>query len=71
LAKPKSFVPKANDPVLVQGKPNEYVVLVVRAGSKTADVRTAAGPVILYYDVSWSKLSSAKSLSKSVVEGVE
>lgn len=57
MASPKKYVPKRNDPVLVNGKPNRYVVLMVRSGRKTADVRTAAGPVILYYDVPWSKLS--------------
>jgi hypothetical protein len=52
-----------NDPVLIKGKPNKYVVVVVRPGTKTADVRTAAFPVILYYDLPWSSLSySVESL---------
>jgi hypothetical protein len=59
MANPKRYVPKMNDPVLVKGKPNRYVVVVVRAGTKTADVRSAAFPVILYYDLPWSKLSGA------------
>jgi hypothetical protein len=57
MASPNKYVPKINDPVLVQGRPNRYVVIIVRSGKKTADVRTGAGPVILYYDVPWSKLS--------------
>jgi hypothetical protein len=65
MANSKRYVPKMNDPVLVKGKPNKYVVLVVRAGTKTADVRTAAFPVILYYDLPWSRLSYlAESLCK-------
>lgn len=59
----KRYVPKMNDPVLIKGKPNKYVVVVVRPGTKTADVRTAAFPVILYYDLPWSSLSySVESL---------
>jgi hypothetical protein len=57
MANLKRYVPKADDLVLVKGKPNRYVVVGARAGTKTADVRTAAGPVILYYDVAWPKLS--------------
>jgi hypothetical protein len=57
MAKPKKYVPKINDPVLVKGKPIPSMVVMVRPGTRTADVRTAAGPVILYYDVPWSKLS--------------
>jgi hypothetical protein len=57
MANPKSYVPKMGDPVLVQGMPNKYVVLVARSGARTADVRTAAVPAILYYNVPWRKLS--------------
>ncbi len=50
-------MPKMNDAVLVKGKPARCVVVFVRANKKTADVRTAVGPIILYYELSWSKLS--------------
>jgi hypothetical protein len=63
MANPKRYVPKMNDPVRIKGKPNRYVVVVVRVSTKTVDVRTAAFPVILYYDLPWSTLSySAESL---------
>jgi hypothetical protein len=57
MANRNKYVPKMNDPVRLKGRPDPYVVLIVRSGKKTADVRTGAGPVILYYDVPWSKLS--------------
>jgi hypothetical protein len=57
MASPDKYVPKINDPVQVKGRLDRCVVLIVRSGKKTADVRTGAGPVILYYDVPWSKLS--------------
>jgi hypothetical protein len=57
MANLDTYVPKINDPVRVKGRPDPYVVLIVRFGKKTADVRTGAGPAILYYDVPWSKLS--------------
>lgn len=57
MAKPNQYVPKINDPVLLKGRRDRYIVIIVRSGKKTADVRTGAGPVILYYDVPWSKLS--------------
>ena len=56
MASSKKSVPKINDVVLVEGKPTQCVVIIVYVGAKTVDVRTAAGPVILYYDVPWAKL---------------
>jgi hypothetical protein len=53
----KRYIPKRNDYVRVKGKPHSYVVLDVRSNPKTVDVRTSAAPVILYYNVAWSKLS--------------
>jgi hypothetical protein len=57
MANQKSYVPKMGDPVLVRGMRNKYVVLVARSGTRTADVRTATVPAILYYNLPWSKLS--------------
>jgi hypothetical protein len=57
MAKARKYVPNVNDPVLVKGKADRYSVVIVRRGKKTADVRTAVGPVILYYDVPWANLS--------------
>jgi hypothetical protein len=56
----KKYIPKMNDSVLLKGLPIPHVVLLVRPGKRTADVRTSTGPVILYYDVPWSKLSLLK-----------
>ncbi|MGA2020436.1 MAG: hypothetical protein ABSH02_07590 [Candidatus Sulfotelmatobacter sp.] len=67
MANPYKYVPKINDSVLVKGKPNRHVVVIVRSGNKTADVRTEAGPVILYYDVPWSKLSYLDANQKTPV----
>jgi hypothetical protein len=57
MANRKNYVPKMGDLVLVQGMPNKYVVLVARSNARTADVRTATVPAILYYNVPWRKLS--------------
>jgi hypothetical protein len=57
MANLKCYIPKMNDPVLVKGKPYKYGDVVVHAGTKTADVRTPVFPVILYYDLPWSRLS--------------
>jgi hypothetical protein len=57
MAKATKYVPSINDPVLVKGKVDPYSVVIVWPSRKTAAVRTMVGPVILYYDVPWSKLS--------------
>jgi hypothetical protein len=53
----REYVPKRNDCVLVKGKPNSYVVLVVRTATRTVDLCTSIPPVILYYNVPWTSLS--------------
>jgi hypothetical protein len=56
MASSKKCIPKINDVVLVEGKPTQCVVIIGHVGAQTVDGRTAAGPVILYYDVPWAKL---------------
>ncbi len=62
----EKYIPKMNDSVLLKGLPIPHVVVLVRPGKRTADVRTSAGPVILYYDVPWSKLSLFKGRQASL-----
>jgi hypothetical protein len=54
------YIPKMNDSVLLKGLAIPHIVVMVRPRKRTADVRTSIGPVILYYDVPWSKLSLFK-----------
>ena len=57
MTKPNSYVPMLNDPVLLEDSDNRLVVVDVDASKRTADLRTIAGPAILYENVPWSKLS--------------
>jgi hypothetical protein len=52
----ESYVPKLNDPVLMEGETGRLLVVGVDLSKKIARVRTTEGPVILY-TVPWSKLS--------------
>ena len=54
---PKSYAPKVNDTVLIDGHGFvRYIVAVVYLDNKTADVKTTADPQILTRGVPWSKL---------------
>jgi len=57
MTNPNSYVPMLNDPVLLEDSDNRLVVIDVEASKRTAALRTIAGPVILYENVPWSKLS--------------
>jgi len=57
MTKPNIYVPRMNDPVLLEDSDNRLVVVHVDASRGTAAVRTIAGPEILYENVPWSKLS--------------
>lgn len=56
----KEYIPKANDPVFVDGKGEaRFVVINVDAKKKTVSVQaTSGGPVTFqHHDISWSRLS--------------
>jgi len=57
MSESNSYVPMPNDPVLLEDSDNRLVVVDVDASRRTAALRTIAGPVILYENVPWSKLS--------------
>ena len=57
MTESKSYVPVLNDPVLLEDSDNRLVVVDVDTSRRTAALRTIAGPVILYENVPWSKLS--------------
>ena len=57
MTNPHSYVPMPNDPVLLEDSDNRLVVVDVDASRRTADLRTIAGPAILYENIPWSKLS--------------
>jgi hypothetical protein len=59
----KEYVPKVNDHVFLKGAMGRFIVATVDAKRRTAGVRTAAGPVIFYYEVVWSKLSAPDSFA--------
>jgi hypothetical protein len=56
MAKPKAYVPKPGDPVLLEGVHSRLVVVSVDAAKKTATVATPSTPKGVY-TVPWSKLS--------------
>jgi len=53
---PREYIPKPNDPVMVEGVLGRFVVIGVDQDKKTAVVYTTTTPVIRY-TVEWSKLS--------------
>ena len=57
ITESNSYVPVPNDPVLLEDSDNRLVVVDVDTSRRTAALRTIAGPVILYENVPWSKLS--------------
>jgi len=61
----KEYVPRPNDHVFLKGAIGRFIVAIVDAKRRTAGVRTAAGPVVLYYDVAWSKLSATDESLKA------
>ena len=64
MVRHKTYAPKMNDLVTVKGNPAGCVVVFVRADKRIADVRTAAGPIIFYYGVPWSKPSYVGAVPK-------
>jgi hypothetical protein len=52
-------IPKLNDPVVIEGKTGTFVVIGIDNVKKIANVRSAAGPLILHQNVPWSAISSA------------
>jgi hypothetical protein len=50
------YGPNKNDPMLVKGNTDRDSLVIVRSQKRFADVRTAFDLVILYYDVSRSRL---------------
>jgi len=57
MAKPYDYVPRVNDLVLLEHNDSRLIVVHVDASRKTAAVKTTAGPVVLYENMSWSRLS--------------
>ncbi|MFZ0198451.1 MAG: hypothetical protein WAL05_04570 [Candidatus Sulfotelmatobacter sp.] len=57
MQEPYVYIPRTNDPVLLEDSDNRLIVVHVDASRKTAALKTLVGPVILYENVPWSKLS--------------
>jgi hypothetical protein len=57
MTTPPSYAPRPNDLVLLEDNDNRLVVVNVDASRKTADLKTIAGPTILYENIPWSELS--------------
>ncbi len=57
MTNPQSYAPRPNDLVLLEDNDNRLVVVTVDASRRTADLKTIAGPAILYENIPWSKLS--------------
>jgi hypothetical protein len=70
-----SYVPKLNDVVFIEGHGMvRYVVAVLYAKTKTADIRTTSGPIMLTRGVPWSKLhhlDESQNAARIVREGTE
>jgi hypothetical protein len=71
MERSKQYVPNVNDLVLLKGAMGHFAVTIVNARKRTAGVRTAAGPMILYHDVAWSKLSSLEQSNNVKRIGME
>ncbi|MFZ3366013.1 MAG: hypothetical protein WA239_02720 [Candidatus Sulfotelmatobacter sp.] len=57
MKEPYIYIPRTNDPVLLEDSDSRLIVVHVDASRKTAALKTLVGPVILYEDVPSSKLS--------------
>jgi hypothetical protein len=56
-AEPNGYVPRPNDSVILEHSDNRLIVIHVDASRRRAALKTITGPVILYENVPWSKLS--------------
>jgi hypothetical protein len=56
-AEPNGFVPRPNDPVVLEDSDDRLIVVHVDTSRRTAALKTITGLVILYENVPWSKLS--------------
>jgi len=57
MTEPSGYVPRLNDLVLFEDSDKRLIVGHVDASRRTAALTTITGPIILYENVPWSKLS--------------
>ncbi len=65
ITKPKGYAPRVNDVVLFEDSDHRLIVVHVDDSRRTAALTTITGPVILYENVPWAKLSYADAKSAS------
>jgi|HubBroStandDraft_1064217.scaffolds.fasta_scaffold02222_5 hypothetical protein len=56
MADPENYIPKINDPVVIGGSHDRFVVVGINTSKKTAEVRPVNSAIVLHNDVPWSKL---------------
>jgi hypothetical protein len=57
MAQPRNYVPRLNDPVLLEDNDNRLIVVHLDASRRTTALKTLVGPVIRYENVPWANLS--------------
>lgn len=57
MTKPENYIPKINDPVVVEGDHNTFVVVGINAIKETAELRPISSAIVLHTGVPWSTFS--------------
>jgi len=57
MTKPEKYIPKINDPVLIEGDHIRFVVVGINASKETAELRPISSAIVLHTDVPWSTFS--------------